>query len=91
MSLRETSKIILGEMRFNLYEVMLNIKKRFNPCKMSLHKIKFNPHEMANLIWDDKKVIYMPLFLHKMLISYLYFVRATSGNLIMQNRICHAK
>ena len=51
-------KIIIHNMRFNLYAVKLNIKKsekgltqheisshemRFNPCEMTLCEIRFNP------------------------------------------------
>ena len=39
-------------------DVRLNMeKKRFNPGKMSLLKMRFNTHKMANLILSDKTAI----------------------------------
>ena len=86
----ETQKIILCGMRnpnpkpspltqMRSDWTLKNLEKRFNPHKMSLLKMRC---ERANLILPDKTAMKLPVFLHLMFISFLYFVGATSGNII---------
>ena len=57
---------------------------------MSLHEMRFNPDEMANIILCDRTAL-NTCVLHIMLISCLHITGAVSGNLIMQDPTCHVK